>query len=104
MMKAPDANGYRPVKGIVKYRTGQAISDLLLAIPDLNALIDALICKKFQTCSQESIHDMCLICRDNFANDDRVSVLPCKHIYHEYCYNHSKRCPYCRRRAYIVKK
>ncbi len=43
----------------------------------------------------------CVICQENFENDDKVRVLQCEHIYHKECIdnwlgNHSYKCPTCR--------
>lgn len=42
----------------------------------------------------------CSICLENFKYKDKVSVLPCNHIYHRSCislwYNKDNSCPLCR--------
>ena len=46
-------------------------------------------------------NDKCLICQENYADDDKLLVLPCSHIFHCECVNswlleHSHKCPHCR--------
>lgn len=50
---------------------------------------------------RESVDNTCSICTMNYENDDKLTLLPCKHYYHDDCINQwlskfSKKCPICR--------
>lgn len=56
--------------------------------------------KKFKDLEEKNMTE-CTICFEEFAPDDDVRVLDCKHYYHHGCIDrwligHSKRCPCCR--------
>ena len=52
-------------------------------------------------------NDMCLICRDEFLQDEQATYLPCKHLFHENCYTEwsltKANCPYCQRFPFKLK-
>lgn len=104
MITASCSDGHRPVDSILKSKNKKMISKLLLAIPGLADIFEAPICIKIQNSS----HELCLICREEFVKNDSAMRLPCKHMFHENCYSEwSKQkdtCPYCQRTTFDMKK
>ena len=52
--------------------------------------------------SKKEASDNCVICVDEFIEEDQVRVLPCSHIFHPQCIdewlvNHSSLCPLCKK-------
>ncbi|KAK9691431.1 hypothetical protein RND81_09G196200 [Saponaria officinalis] len=49
--------------------------------------------------SEEAETDSCVICRLDYEDDDALTTLPCKHLYHSDCINNwleiNKACPVC---------
>ncbi|KAJ8546535.1 hypothetical protein K7X08_032609 [Anisodus acutangulus] len=65
-------------------------ADTIASLPSVNY--------KTQTAS-EGITDSCVICRLDYENGDKLTVLSCKHTYHSECLNNwlqiNKVCPIC---------
>ena len=57
----------------------------------------------FKDLDHENINsNHCIICQENFHQEDKVSALSCRHIFHQECVenwllNYNSVCPICRR-------
>ena len=66
--------------------------------------LDKIPIKQYKELSTElqETNTKCVICQDEFYNNDSVRILECDHIYHKDCVdgwltNHSHKCPCCRK-------
>ena len=76
--------------------------DLRMQIPLGRQLARCLPTRKYKAESETT--DNCVICVDDFTEEDTVRVLPCDHIFHPQCIdewlgNHSSLCPLCKKRV-----
>lgn len=86
-----------PLDTIIRRKDHKMMQRLVSSHPELAGYLTASLIVTFKAEDQE----MCLICREEFVEIDRVTKLPCKHLYHEDCFNEwaemNRICPYCRR-------
>ena len=76
--------------------------DLRMQIPLGRQLAQRLPMRKYT--ANSGISETCVICVDEFTEEDQVRVLPCNHIFHPQCIdewlgNHSSLCPLCKKRV-----
>ena len=98
----------------VDHMSHEQLEDLCEEIGDVNvglkkSQIDKLPVITFQkssdskpstgTDAQDDSENMCVICRDDFADGDVLIKLPCNHLFHKPCIAHwleeKPRCPMC---------
>lgn len=78
----------------------------ILCLPDFITSLPILLYKQNyieddeETKEEESVNDICVICRMNFINGDEIRKLPCTHIYHRKCIDKwlmgKRSCPTCK--------
>ncbi len=80
---------------------GQQMQDIKVTLSA--AEYDEIPSKTFGECSSEEQEGqpICIICSDNFTEEDRVKITKCHHIIHDGCLRpwllkESKKCPVCR--------
>lgn len=68
-----------------------------------NSSIDSLPTMKFSTIGKSDADDekcSCVVCMENYATDDEISIMPCSHKFHRECIKtwlrQSNTCPICK--------
>ena len=104
ILNAKNNDGKRPLDLIIEHTDQKYLFSILAAKVDFNKYLTCP--KNFQIENNEN-EDMCLICRDDFVTGDHVTQLPCRHLFHENCFNEwsltKANCPYCQRFPFKLK-
>jgi hypothetical protein len=66
-----------------------------------NKAYATLIVKKYKDIENNNIESRCIICQEDYNDEDDICLLPCNHGYHESCIatwllNYNYKCPICR--------
>ena len=67
----------------------------------IESIIEKLSITKIKVTNLEDNNKRCIICLEDFRNNENVYKLPCKHIFHIHCLNEEiksrQKCPICRK-------
>lgn len=104
LTKAKNNNGKTPLDLLISHQNQSIIFSLLASKPEIS---EYLTCSNNFIIENDENGGMCLICRDDFVQEDAATMLPCKHLFHECCYGEwsvtKPNCPYCQRFPFRIK-